>query len=143
MYTEKSDKNIPQVLYDIVGHQSEFATLAKNVSRGDMDAAKNELGRLGIKYEALSLKYKNNPKLSEIYKKYTIYIKQLQEDFDANATIWDTFMSGNKESRAQKNPAYDTVRTKAVIAAEGRLADKSGFPKPSDEKDFRVTGNYD
>lgn len=87
-----------------MGHQSAFAKLAKAVSRGDMIAARGEL-------DSLSSKYKKDKKVSA-------YITQLKADFDKNATSWDTYMSGNSKTRAQENPVYDSVRTKAVIAAE-------------------------
>jgi hypothetical protein len=92
----KLDKNLDQVLYFLVGHNTAFATLAKAVSRGDVSTATTEL-------EKLATKFAKNKEISG-------YIKMLQAD-SANMAVWDTYMSGNKETRKLENPKYNTVRT--------------------------------
>jgi hypothetical protein len=123
----KLDKNLDQVLYDLVGHNTAFKSLAIAVSKGDIPGANAELAKLATKFA------KN--------KEMSTYIKMLQAD-SANMAVWDTYMSGNKETRKLENPEYNTVRTPAVISAESRLAKKSGFPVPSDEDSFKVSGTY-
>lgn len=122
-----SNKDLSQVLYDIVWHRVNFWKLAKAISRWDLDATKKEL-------DTLSSQYKNN-------KEFSSYIDLLKQNI-SSFSIWDTYMSWNKETRKERSPNFDNVRSQAVIRAENALARASWFPIPGSENDFRVSWEY-
>ena len=122
-----NDKTLAQVLYDIVWHQVVFWKLAKAISRWDLEWTKNEIS-------LLEKHFIRNKKISS-------YLKLLKNNISSFA-IWDTYMSGNRNTKALKSPSYDKIRLKNIIRAENALAKKMWFPLPWNEENFEIKWNY-
>lgn len=126
--TYKTNK-IPDILYDIIGHQDpkKFWPFLRDLSKWDLSSAK-------VRLEWLVKKEKN--------KKLKNQLQLLLGDFN-NASIWETYMSGNKASRKNDQFTQDFINKKDirslwVIKAEERLAKKNWFPVASHEGKFTI-----
>lgn len=130
-WREAYTKNtIPDILYDIVGHQNpkKFWPFLRDLSKWDLSSAK-------LRLEWLVRKEKNT--------KLKKQLQLLLGDFN-NAPIWETYMSGNKASRKNDKFTQDFINKKDirslwVIQAEERLAQRNWFPITSHEWKFTIT----
>ncbi|MDD3794182.1 MAG: hypothetical protein PHI37_05180 [Candidatus Gracilibacteria bacterium] len=122
---QRESINFGEALYSI-GHDVNFGKLVKLISSGDKEGVRSELTRLSeIKGQV------NTNKLA----------KSLLSNID-NFAEWDSYMSGNSYTRKLRSPKFDTVRTEKIIGAEIALAKALGFPNPSSESNFKVSGQY-
>lgn len=109
------------VLYSI-WHNIDFSRLLKAISSWN----KNET-------EAILVEMKKRK-----YKKLATYLLWNIDSF----SVWDTYMSGNNNTRALKSPKYKSVRSDGVIKAEKALAKKMWFPEPGNEESFKIDWDY-